>query len=53
VQLAVAYHLTLKNREMFDGTVLMAPAFKPSLQDEQYFNFFLNFISFAETFLAS
>lgn len=50
---AVAYHLSLKNREIFNGTVLMAPALKSPLQDEQYFNFLLNLISFAETFLPS
>ena len=50
---AVAYHLSLKNRQMFNGTVLMAPALKPSMQHEQYHNFLLHLASFAEAVLPS
>lgn len=28
---ATAYHLSLRHKNLFDGTVLMAPALKPSV----------------------
>jgi len=29
---ATAYHLVLRNKQLFDGTVLMAPALMPSMK---------------------
>ena len=46
---AVAYELSLKHREMFNGTVLMAPSLKPALQYASTFslqNFILRLIEF-------